>query len=114
MTVSTRLKKMKFLTRANNLASQGEIDKGLDVLYTGIKKMIWDGKFDQLNMMIGETDPETLTTDIILGVLTCTMKSNFPPGMGLVTRPDFYERARKTILNREVEEHERLLSGLEL
>lgn len=96
-----------FIDHAQRLASKGQIDAALDLVYDQVDEMMLASKFDELNQVIDALDTDGLSLDIILGVLTITL----PAKSKLTARAKFFDAAKQTLMIRE-EYREGLLNGL--
>ena len=100
--------KHDFLSRANQLASRGYIDTGIDIVYDAVDEMLRHGEFPRVDAILTETQPKEYSIDIMLALLTSTL----PATHRLPARRAFYDRF-ETWLKTAGEYEDGLLTGLE-
>jgi len=97
-----------FLEHAQRLADRGQTDASLDIIYDRIDEMLLAGEFDQVDRLLVDTSPNTLSVDLLLGVLTVTL----PARKRLANRAAFFALVEQTLRERGALK-ESLLVGLE-
>lgn len=97
-----------FLDRASRLEKRGQLDAALDLVYDQIDEKLSSGSLDQMDRLLANVDPESLSTDLLLGLLTATL----PARSRLPARNRFYREVERVLRNRP-EWEEGLLAGLE-
>lgn len=105
---SAESSKHGFLSSANQLASRGHIDSGIDIVYDAVDEMLRDGEFPRVDAILTETQPKEYSIDIMLALLTSTL----PASSRLPSRCAFYGRF-ETWLRAAGEYEDGLLTGLE-
>lgn len=105
---SAESSKHGFLSSANQLASHGYIDSGIDVVYDAVDEMLRHGEFPRVDAILTETQPKEYSIDIMLALLTSTL----PASSRLPSRRAFYRRF-ETWLRTTGEYEDGLLTGLE-
>ena len=83
-------------------------DMCLDKLYEKFDKMMWEGKYIEMDEMLSTMYPDNLSITVMLGVLTSTL----PVKSRLTNRPAFFEMVKAEITARGNME-DQLLEGLE-
>lgn len=105
--MSTQLP-FSFLEIAILLQNQGHMRESLAVIYQSVEAYIQDGAIDDLNEKIANVNPDEMSTDIILGVLTATL----PVKSKLVARKLLFKNTVPILVKRNHFEP-RILDGLE-
>jgi hypothetical protein len=104
----TRPATESFVDHAQRLDKLGQTDAALDIIFDQIDEQLLAGKFPQVNDLLAKTSPDTLSVDLLLGILTATL-----PAKGrLANRRGFYERVQNALQMRG-QLKEGLLVGLE-
>jgi hypothetical protein len=80
----------------------------LDKLHEKFDKMMWEGKYQEIDDMLATMYPDNLSITVMLGVLTSTL----PIKSRLTNRPAFFEMVKAEIILRGNME-DQLLDGLE-
>jgi hypothetical protein len=96
-----------FIEHANLLASKGEIDPALDVLYDQTQELLLSGRFDKLDDALKSCHVDRLSVDIMLGILTATVAASSK----LPSRKTFYQQVQIE-LTRQGKNAKELLAGL--
>ncbi|HEY5741872.1 MAG TPA: hypothetical protein VIS99_04965 [Terrimicrobiaceae bacterium] len=96
-----------FIERANRLAELKKVDAALDLLYDQVDEVLHVGEFGKLDRLLRSANTETLSADILLGLLTTTL----PAKSKLPSRPRFCKDVERS-LRRRNEWEEGLLVGL--
>lgn len=97
-----------FLQRAMRLEKQGAVDAALDLVYDQVDGMLKTGRFDQVNRLLSMVEAESLSLDLLLGLLTVTL----PARSKLPDRGRLFSGA-ETALKKRGQWEEGLLAGLE-
>jgi hypothetical protein len=97
-----------FVERASRLSRIGQIDAALDLLYDNIDALMTNGDFEQIDSVLRGVELESLSIDILLGLLTSTL----PARTKLGSRKEFFVAVEKEI-KRRGEWEKGLLTGLE-
>ncbi len=97
-----------FLDGARRLESRGAVDAALDLIYDQVDEMLKAGKFDQVNQLLSTVEANSLSLDLLLGLLTVTL----PARCRLPARSRLFREA-ETVLKLRGEWEEGLLTGLE-
>lgn len=101
-------KNESFVHRARRLASRGQIDSALDLIYDQIDELLLSSDFDRVDRTLSEASPDDLPLPILLAILTATL-----PAKGrLQARSAFFESVQRSLKERGEFEDE-LLVGLE-
>lgn len=112
LTPTRQLKKKtsleEFLAPVLRLEKLGRIDTALDALYDRVDDLLKSEDFPALGAMLRQADVESLSTDILLGLLTATL----PARSKLPARAQFFAEAEASIKSRD-EWEDGLLAGLE-
>jgi len=104
----SRLKVKSFVEHAKRLVNKGQIDAALDLIYDRIDTFLLNCKFQEVDSILRGINPDGLSVDILLGLLTCTL----PARTKLSTRAAFFVMVEQEIKKRG-EWEVGLLSGLE-
>lgn len=98
----------KFLLPVTRLEKHGQVDAALDVLYDRVDDLLKDRKFTSVDDLLRQASIDSLSVDILLGLLTATL-----PARGkLAARAEFYAAVEASIKKRG-EWESGLLAGLE-
>jgi hypothetical protein len=97
-----------FISRAERLARQGNMDEALDLIYDSFDERFQKGEFEALEQLLSGIRPADLPVDILLGILTATL----PARTKLPSRAELYQRVEATLKERG-EYEPGLLAGLE-
>lgn len=95
------------IDRADRLDRQGHTDLALDLIYESTDRFMRAGAFSELDALLATTSPDTLSLDLLLGVLTATL----PAKSRLPTRDSFLAKVEETLRGRG-EYEDGLLAGL--
>ena len=98
----------KWLAPIQCLANDDHIDAALDVLYDRVDASLKKKQFQKIDDVLSEVDVNTLSVDILLGLLTAT----YPAKSKLPSRVAFFSAAEAAIKARG-EWEDGLLAGLE-
>jgi hypothetical protein len=98
----------EWLRKVRDLDLEGRIDDSLDVLYEHADDLMLEGRFSELDGVVGQVDVEGMSLDLMIGFLTITnlAKEHLPSRATLVTAIE--TRIREIAPERE----ESLLRGL--
>ncbi len=96
------------LDRVQRLETLGHSDEALDLLYDQIDGMLVAGKFSEVDRLLASADAQSLSLDLLLGLLTATL----PARSKLASRADFVSRVEFSLKGRGQWE-QNLLVGLE-
>lgn len=96
-----------FLLHARRLDQCGQTDAALDLLYEAIDERLRHGRFTDLDELLAKVSVETLSIDMILGLLTATL----PATSQLPARNRLRVEA-ETVLRNRGEYEDGLLAGL--
>jgi len=97
-----------FIQRAVRLDDQGRTDAALDLIYDSIDEMMRGGQFSELDSLLERLPTNTLSADMLLGVLTATL----PARSRLANRKEFFCDVEACLKDRR-EFEDGLLTGLE-
>ncbi|MCH7989825.1 MAG: hypothetical protein IID46_11845 [Planctomycetes bacterium] len=97
-----------FVRRAQRLDEQGRTDAALDLIYDSIDEMLRNGQFSNLDSLLVQLPTNTLSPDMLLGVLTATL----PARSRLSNRKEFFHNVEASLKERG-EYEDGLLTGLE-
>lgn len=95
------------LDKARELIATGEVDRGLDVIYTAVDDILWSGDYSNLNSTFGTINVAASPLDFLLGILTASL----PVRTRLSLRSRFFETVKDVLVERD-EYEEGLLDGL--
>ena len=85
-----------FVSTAQYLASSGNIDSALDIIYKNIDQLFKEGAFSRVNAIFKTMPPVALSVDIILGLLTASL----PARRRLADREEFAKEAERVLHDR--------------
>jgi hypothetical protein len=97
-----------FVQHANRLVKSGQIDAALDMIYDRIDAFLVSCNFQEVDLILRDVNPQGLSVDILLGLLTCTL----PARTKLSRRAAFFVLVEQEIRRRGEWEVD-LLTGLE-
>jgi len=107
--VSSRVTQCEpFVRRAQRLDEHGRTDAALDLIYDSIDQMLRNGQFSDLDTLLVRLPTNTLSADMLLGVLTATL----PARSRLSNRMEFFHNVEASLKERG-EFEDGLLTGLE-
>ncbi len=101
-------KSLAMFDNARALIASGEVDRGLDLLYSTIDDILYSGDYSDLNSALKTVDVKTAPLDFLLGMLTASL----PVKRRLNLRPAFFALVKESLIARG-EFTDRLLDGLE-
>ncbi len=97
----------EIVARAVEIEKTRGVDAALDTVYLAIDDLCTAGKFTSVEGVLHQVN-ESLSTDLILGILTTTMSAR----RHLPSRPQIVERARQLFVVRGEDDVEGLMRGL--
>jgi hypothetical protein len=107
--MSIQTNKAVLFDRAQQLADSGSVDAALDLLYEHFDELLLAGNFSEVSALLGEFEPATHSTPVLLTILTVT----FPARSKLSrSRIDVFTKIERTLRARG-EAADELLAGLE-
>lgn len=98
----------RFIEQARRLDEKRRTDAALDIIYDNINNLLTEGDYQRIDAILSALDPEPLSVDILLGLLTSTL----PARTKLSRRRDFFSKVEEELRRREGWE-KGLLTGLE-
>lgn len=96
------------IDRAIKLDQRGNTDAALDLLYDTVDDQMRKGRFDDLSNIFASANADTLSVDVILGLLTATL----PARCRISERTNFFDKAKHSLAKRGLLTDD-LLVGLE-
>jgi hypothetical protein len=84
------------LRHADRLDRRGHTDSALDLLFDQIDEMLLASDFSRVDRLLLETAPESLSVDLLIGLLTATL----PAKDRLPNRKYFLERVERSLQER--------------
>ena len=93
---------------AKKLIANGEVDRGLDILYGTVDDILYSGDYSTLDSAFENIDASTAPLDFLLGMLTASL----PVKTRLPSRAAFFSKVKDVITARDDYE-DGLLTGLE-
>lgn len=95
------------IDHAKRLESYGHIERALDIIYDYVDDLARQARFDECDLVLASAEPELLSTDLLLAMLTATL----PWKSRLRRRHHFFQSVQATLSARG-ESEEGVLAGL--